>query len=59
MIPWYKSIKFWQSLSLVVASLVAYYTPYKLEAGVLETLILAALNLFGITPELRARGLWK
>ncbi len=57
MIPWWKSIKFWQSFSVVVATLVAYYTSYKLEAAVLEVAILAVLNLFGIVPELKARGL--
>lgn len=55
--PFVKSLAFWKAFSLIVATLVAYYTPYKLEAAILETLIYAVLNLFGIVPELRARGI--
>lgn len=57
--PFVKSLAFWKAFSLIVATLVAYYTPYKLEAAILETLIYAILNLFGIVPELRSKGLMK
>lgn len=57
MIPWWKSLKFWEALTYVVATLVAYYTDYKLEAAVLLALVLAALRLVGVVPELRAKGL--
>jgi len=43
----------------VVAALVAWFTPYKLEAGVLLAVALAVLKLFNIVPELRAKGLLK
>lgn len=59
MIPFWKSLKFWEAATYVVAALVAYYTDYKLEAAVLLTLVLAALRLIGVVPELRGRGLWK
>jgi len=55
--PFFKSLAFWQALAYVIAALVAYFTPYKLEAGVLLAVILAVLKLFQILPELRARGL--
>lgn len=54
--PFVYSLAFWQSLAYVVAALVAYYTPYKLEAGVLLAVILAALKLIQVVPELRAKG---
>jgi len=57
--PFIYSLAFWQAFAYVLAALVAYFTPYKLEAGVLLTLILAVLKIFLIVPELRARGLWK
>ena len=57
--PFVYSLAFWQALAYVVSALVAYFTPYKLEAGVLLVLILAVLKMFQIVPELRARGLWK
>jgi len=57
--PFLNSLAFWQALTYVVAAVVAYYTDYKLEAGVLLALVLAALKIIGIVPELRARGLWK
>ena len=59
MIPWWKSIKFWEAASYVVAALVAYYTDYKLEAAVVLGAVLALLRLLGVEAELRARGLWK
>jgi hypothetical protein len=57
MLPWWKSLKFWEAATYVVATLVAYYTDYKLEAAMLLALVLAALRLVGVVPELRARGL--
>jgi len=57
--PFVYSLAFWQALAYVVAALVAWFTPYKLEAGVLLVLVLAILKIFGIVPELRAKGLWK
>ena len=56
MIPFYKSIAFWTALAYVVAALTAYFTAYKLEAGVLLALILAVLKMINIVPELRAKG---
>jgi len=57
MIPFYKSLAFWQALAYVVAALVAYFTPYALEAGTLLALFLAVLKMINIVPELRVRGL--
>ena len=57
--PFVYSLAFWQSLAYVVAALVAWYTQYGLEAGVLLAVVLAVLKLFNIVPELRAKGLWK
>lgn len=57
--PFVYSIAFWQAVALVVSAVVAYFTPYKLEAAVLLAVILAVLKLFDIVPELRAKGLWK
>ena len=57
--PFVYSLAFWQAFAYVVAALVAYFTPYKLEAGILLALILAVLKMFGIVPELRAKGLLK
>lgn len=54
--PFVYSLAFWQSLSYVVAALVAYFTPYKLEAGVLLAVILAALKLIQVVPQLQAKG---
>ena len=57
--PFVYSLAFWQALAYVIAALVAYFTDYKLEAGVLLALILAVLKIINIVPELRAKGLWK
>lgn len=57
MIPFWKSLKFWEAATYVVAALVAYFTSYQLEAGVLLLLVLTVLRLIGIVPELRAKGL--
>jgi hypothetical protein len=60
--PFVYSLAFWQALVYVIAALVAYFTPYKLEAGVLLLLVLAVLKMFNIVPELRAKGFkgfWK
>jgi len=54
--PFFYTLAFWQSLAYVIAALVAYFTPYKLEAGVLLVLILAILKVFDITPQIRK---WK
>ena len=57
--PFVYSLAFWQALAYVVAALVAWFTPYKLETGVLLVLILAVLKMFDIVPQLRAKGLIK
>ena len=54
--PFVYSLAFWQALAYVAAALVAYFTPYKLEAGILLAVVLALLKLFGIIPELKAKG---
>jgi len=54
--PFVYSLAFWKAVSLVIATLVAAFTQYKLEAAMVEALILAVLQLLGVTPELRARG---
>jgi hypothetical protein len=46
-------LAFWQALAYVIAAIVAAFTPYKLEAGILLALILAVLKMFQIEPELR------
>lgn len=56
--PFVYSLAFWQSLAYVIAALVAWFTPYKLEAAVLLAVVLAVLKLFGVVPELRARGIF-
>jgi len=59
--PFVYSLAFWKAVSLVIATLVAAFTQYKLEAAMVEALILALLQLLGVTPELRAkfgRGAW-
>jgi hypothetical protein len=57
--PFVYSLAFWKAVSYVVAALVAYFTDYKLEAAVLLAAVLALLNMVGVVPELRAKGLWK
>ena len=60
--PFVYSLAFWQALAYVIAALVAYFTPYQLEAGVLLALILAVLKMIQVVPELRAKGFkgfWK
>ena len=54
--PFVYTLAFWQSLTYVIAALVAYFTPYKLETGVLLVLILAILKVFDIEPQIRK---WK
>ena len=54
--PFVYSKAFWQALSLIVATLVAYFTPYKLEAAAVEAVVFALLQLLGVTPELQNRG---
>jgi hypothetical protein len=53
--PFVYVLAFWQALAYVIAALVAWLTPYKLEAGVLLVLVLAILKMFNIVPEVRAR----
>lgn len=56
--PFVKSLAFWKAISLLVATLVVYFFPqYTLSAAMVEAVIYAVLQLFGVTPELRARGL--
>jgi hypothetical protein len=43
-------------LAYVVAALVAYFTPYQLEAGVLLAVVLAFLKLFQINPQIKQRS---
>jgi hypothetical protein len=57
--PFVYSLAFWKAVSYVVAALVAYFTDYKLEAAVFLAAVLALLNMVGVVPELRAKGLWK
>ena len=52
--PFVYSLAFWQALCYVIAALVAAFTPYKLEAGILLALVLAALKMFDIAPQIRA-----
>jgi len=54
--PFFYSLAFWQALAYVIAALVAYFTPYKLEAGIVLALFLAILKFLKIAPELRARA---
>ncbi len=55
--PFVFSIAFWQALCYVIAALVAAFTSYKLEAGVLLAVALAILKLFDIAPQIRAHRL--
>jgi len=52
-----RSLEFWKAVSFIITALVVQFTDYKLEVAVLEGFFLAVLSLFGVTPELRARGL--
>lgn len=52
--PFVYSLAFWQALAYVITAIVAYFTPYKLEAGILLTLILAVLKMFDIQPQIKA-----
>lgn len=54
--PFVYSLEFWKSLAYVAAALVAWFTPYKVEAGVLLVAVLGILRLFNVVPELRAKG---
>ena len=54
----FKSAAFWKAVSLVLATLIVYFFPqYALTAAMVEAVIYAVLNLFGVVPELRAHGL--
>jgi di/tricarboxylate transporter len=53
-----KSLAFWKAAAYVVAALVAYFFPtYQLTDVMVLALVLSVLQLMGVTPELRARGL--
>lgn len=52
--PFIYSLAFWKALAYVAAALVAYFTDYKLEAGVLLVLIQAVLQMFDIVPQIKA-----
>jgi len=52
--PFFYVLAFWQALAYIIAALVAYFTPYKLEAGIVLALFLAVLKMFNIAPEVRA-----
>lgn len=54
--PFVYSLAFWQALCYLVAALVAYFTSWKLEAGVLLAVSLAVLKLFQIAPQIRSRA---
>lgn len=58
--PFIYSLKFWQSVSVLVAVIAVQlgYAPLS-DAGIVLMAILAILRLFEVVPELRARGLWK
>lgn len=55
--PFVYSLAFWQALCYVIAALVAYFTSFKLEAGIALALVLAILKLFDIIPQIRAAKL--
>ena len=59
--PFWKSAEFWKALVVVAVALVTYFAPtWQVTGDVLLALIYAVLKLFfNVTPELRARGLWK
>ena len=50
------SLEFWKAVSFIIAALVAQFTDYKLEAAVVLGFILSLFSLFGVKPELLARG---
>ena len=53
-----KSLAFWKAVAMVVASLVVYFFPqYAITDAIVLAVVLSVLQLFGVTPELRARGL--
>lgn len=66
MIPFYKAKAFWQGVSLVVSGALALLVFFKVlpdqflvASAAIYLGIEAVLKwVFGITPELRARGLW-
>jgi hypothetical protein len=62
--PFVKSIKFWEGVSYLLAGILALLvffgsipSQYALEAAAVLAAIKAVLKFFGVTPELRARGL--
>lgn len=59
MIPIYKSKIFWTLVAGVLAFVAKYFYPaFPLSEVEILALIIFILNMFGIVPELRARGLW-
>jgi hypothetical protein len=58
MTPFWKSLAFWKAVTFVIAALVLYFKPDSaVTDGALLAFALAVLHLFGVTLELRARGL--
>lgn len=58
MVPWYKSLKFWESLSVLVAVVATQLGYVNLEdSAKILAAVLAFLNLIGVTPQARERGL--
>lgn len=52
------SLAFWKALSYIAAAVYLYFNPDAIVTDViLLTAVLAFLNLFGINPELQAKGL--
>jgi hypothetical protein len=55
--PVFYSLKFWQSVTVLIAAVAVQFGWLPLEdAGKLLVVILGILNLFDIIPELRAKG---
>jgi hypothetical protein len=53
-----KSLAFLKAACYVIAALaVTFFPQFAVTEAVLLAVVLAVLNLFGIVPELRARGL--
>ena len=58
--PFVYSLAFWKALTFVVAAVWIYFKPDSLvTAAMLLAFVQGVLQLFGIVPELRAKGLWK
>lgn len=58
--PFVYSLAFWKALCFVAAALILWLKPdAAITDGVLLSLALALLQLIGVKPELRAKGLLK